>query len=58
MKIIRNDGKRKELEEEYSIIITFKESYYMVYNMFGELWFTAPTLQAIEKEMKNIYKWK
>lgn len=46
-----------ELEEKYTIKISFNGYYFEVYNIFGELWFTSPTLEAIEKEMKNIYKW-
>ncbi len=49
---------KRELEERYSINISFNNHYYMVYNMFGELWFTASSLEAIEKEMKTIYKEK
>ena len=49
---------KRQLEEKYSINISFNGHYYMIYNIFGELWFTAPSLKEIENEMKNIYKWK
>lgn len=46
----------KKLEEKYAISISFNGNYYMVFNYFGKLWFTAPSLKDIEKEMKRIYK--
>lgn len=48
----------EELERKYSIKILFNGFYYKIYNIFGELWFTSPSLEQIEKEMKNIYKEK
>lgn len=45
----------ESLEKEYTISISFNGNYYMVFNYFGKLWFTAPTLQEIDKEMKRIY---
>ena len=45
-----------ELEKEYTISISYNGNYYMVYNFFGKLWFTSPSLIEIEKEMKRIYK--
>ena len=44
------------LEKEYTISISYNGNYYMVYNFFGKLRFTATTLEEIEKEMKRIYK--
>lgn len=46
----------KELEKEYTISISFNGYYYMVFNFFGKLWFTADSLENIDKEMKRIYK--
>lgn len=48
--------KIKELEEKYAIKISFNGHYYMIYNIFGELWFTSPSLEEIENEMKRKYK--
>ena len=46
---------REILEEKYGISISYNGSYYMVFNFFGKLWFTATTLLEIDKEMKRIY---
>lgn len=59
MQIVMNmmkENKIKELEKEYTISISYNGNYYMVFNYFGKLWFTAPSLKDIEKEMKRIYK--
>lgn len=48
----------KELEEKYTINISFNGHYYMIYNTSGELWFTSPSLKEIENEMKRKYKEK
>lgn len=45
----------ESLEKKYTISISYNGNYYMVFNFFGKLWFTATTLQEIEKEMKRIY---
>lgn len=50
------DRKIKELEKKYTISISYNDNYYMVFNYFGKLWFTAPYLEDIDKEMKRIYK--
>ncbi len=47
---------KETLEEKYGISISYNDTYYMVFNYFGKLWFTAPTLQAIDEEMKRLYK--
>ena len=49
---------KRELEEKFSINISFNGHYYMIYNIFGELWFTSPSLKEIENEMKRKYKEK
>ena len=44
-----------ELEKKYTISISYNGSYYMVYNFFGKLWFTSPSLDQIKKEMDRFY---
>lgn len=46
----------EKLEKEYTITISYNGSYYMVFNFFGKLWFTATSLKDIDKEMKRVYK--
>lgn len=46
---------KEQLEKEYTISISYNGNYYMVFNYFGKLWFTAPSLIDIESEMKKIY---
>lgn len=46
---------REMLEEKYGISISYNGNYYMVFNYFGKLWFTAPSLVDIDNEMKRIY---
>ncbi len=50
------DNKIKEMEKKYTISISYNGNYYMVFNYFGKLWFTATSLKEIEEEMKRIYK--
>ena len=45
-----------ELEKKYTINISYNGNYYMVFNYFGKLWFTSPSLEDIDKEMNRIYK--
>ena len=47
---------KRELEKRFTISISYNGHYYMVFNYFGKLWFTAPSLEDIEKEMIIIYK--
>ena len=51
----KNDNLIKDLEQKYTISISYNGSYYMVFNFFDRLWFTASTLADIETEMKRIY---
>ena len=53
---MHDTNKMKELEKKYGISISYNGNYYMIFNYFGKLWFTAITLQEIDKEMKRIYK--
>lgn len=46
---------KEELEQEYGIGISYNGSYYMVFNYFGKLWFTSPSLDQIKQEMERIY---
>ena len=48
--------REKELENKYHISISFNGKYYMVFNYFGALWFTSPSLNNIEEEMEKIYE--
>ena len=46
---------KETLEEKYGISISYNGNYYMIFNYFGKLWFTAPTLISIDEEMRKIY---
>lgn len=46
---------QQEIEKKYTITISYNGSYYMVFNYFGKLWFTSPTLDQIKQELERIY---
>ena len=46
---------QQEIEKKYTITISYNGSYYMVFNYFGKLWFTSPSLDQISQEMERIY---
>ena len=46
---------QQEIEKKYTITISYNGSYYMVFNYFGKLWFTSPSLDQINQEMERIY---
>ena len=47
---------REELEKKYTISISYNGHYYMVFNYFGKLWFTAKNLEEIDHTMEEIYR--